>query len=202
MTTATTSGRTLAHPEPADIRLEAVLHALADPMRMRVVRELAREDGAELSCSYFALPVTKSTSTHHFRVLRESGVIRQIYRGTAKLSVLRRATWTRSSPASSTASSPPPPARRNGSARTPDRDAQAPRTAAPPTAPRPAPPAAAPPSPGSSPRPARANAPAPPPHARSPATPATPPAAAPPRAARQRISRKLLPYESGGVVEQ
>ncbi|MEU7647784.1 ArsR/SmtB family transcription factor [Streptomyces huasconensis] len=90
MTTATTSGRTLAHPEPADIRLEAVLHALADPMRMRVVRELAREDGAELSCSYFALPVTKSTSTHHFRVLRESGVIRQIYRGTAKLSVLRR----------------------------------------------------------------------------------------------------------------
>ncbi|UFQ14311.1 MULTISPECIES: ArsR/SmtB family transcription factor [Streptomyces] len=90
MTTATTSGRTLAHPDPADIRLEAVLHALADPMRMRVVRDLAREDGAELSCSYFALPVTKSTSTHHFRVLRESGVIRQIYRGTAKLSVLRR----------------------------------------------------------------------------------------------------------------
>ncbi|MET9547234.1 helix-turn-helix transcriptional regulator [Streptomyces sp. NPDC006627] len=90
MTTATGSGRTLAHPEPADIRLEAVLHALADPMRMRVVRDLAREEGAELSCSHFGLPVTKSTSTHHFRVLRESGVIRQIYRGTAKLSALRR----------------------------------------------------------------------------------------------------------------
>ncbi|MGV9881365.1 ArsR/SmtB family transcription factor [Streptomyces sp. NPDC003006] len=90
MTTAAASSRTLAHPEPGDIRLEAVLHALADPMRMRVVRDLAREEGAELSCSYFALPVTKSTSTHHFRVLRESGVIRQIYRGTAKLSVLRR----------------------------------------------------------------------------------------------------------------
>jgi DNA-binding transcriptional ArsR family regulator len=90
MTTATASGRTLAHPEPADIRLEAVLHALADPLRMRVVRDLAREEGAELSCSHFGLPVTKSTSTHHFRVLRESGVIRQIYRGTAKLSALRR----------------------------------------------------------------------------------------------------------------
>ena len=36
------------------------------------------------------LPVTKSTSTHHFRVLRESGVIRQIYRGTAKMNALRR----------------------------------------------------------------------------------------------------------------
>ncbi|MGW2227363.1 ArsR/SmtB family transcription factor [Streptomyces formicae] len=89
---ATTSSRTLVHPAAKDIRLEAVLHALADPMRMRVVRDLAREEGAELSCSYFDLPVTKSTSTHHFRVLRESGVIRQIYRGTAKLSVLRRDT--------------------------------------------------------------------------------------------------------------
>ncbi|MEU5689361.1 ArsR/SmtB family transcription factor [Streptomyces venezuelae] len=95
MTTAAATGsassRTLAHPEPGDVRLESVLHALADPMRMRVVRELAREEGAAgLSCSYFALPVTKSTCTHHFRVLRESGVIRQIYRGTTKLNVLRR----------------------------------------------------------------------------------------------------------------
>ncbi|MGW7663619.1 helix-turn-helix domain-containing protein, partial [Streptomyces sp. NPDC054756] len=45
--------------------------------------------GAELSCSHFDLPVTKSTTTHHFRVLRESGVIRQIYRGTAKMNGLR-----------------------------------------------------------------------------------------------------------------
>ncbi|KUL61787.1 MULTISPECIES: ArsR/SmtB family transcription factor [unclassified Streptomyces] len=89
MTTAAGS-RTLAHPDLGEITLEGVLHAFADPMRMRVVRDLAREEGAELSCSYFALPVSKSTSTHHFRVLRENGVIRQIYRGTAKLSVLRR----------------------------------------------------------------------------------------------------------------
>ncbi|APY89469.1 transcriptional regulator [Streptomyces alfalfae] len=89
MTTAAGS-RTLAHPGLGEITLEGVLHAFADPMRMRVVRDLAREEGAELSCSYFALPVSKSTSTHHFRVLRENGVIRQIYRGTAKLSVLRR----------------------------------------------------------------------------------------------------------------
>ena len=73
-------------PTPAreEIRLESVLHALSEPMRMRVVRELAAADG-ELSCSRFVLPVTKSTTTHHFRVLRESGVIRQVYRGTAKM---------------------------------------------------------------------------------------------------------------------
>jgi DNA-binding transcriptional ArsR family regulator len=72
-----------------EIRLEAVLHALSDPMRLRIVRELAAEDD-ELSCSHFDLPVTKSTTTHHFRVLREAGVIRQIYRGTAKMNGLRR----------------------------------------------------------------------------------------------------------------
>lgn len=77
-------------PEPAltEIRLENVLHALADPIRLRIVRDLA--DGhAEMSCIAFDLPVTKSTSTHHFRVLRESGVIRQHRRGTARMSVLR-----------------------------------------------------------------------------------------------------------------
>ncbi|MER5962149.1 helix-turn-helix domain-containing protein [Streptomyces sp. NPDC002057] len=86
--TTTTSPRALEHPARDRIRLETVLHALADPVRLSIVRELARE-GAELSCSYFDLPVTKSTTTHHFRVLRESGVIQQTYRGTAKLSALR-----------------------------------------------------------------------------------------------------------------
>jgi DNA-binding transcriptional ArsR family regulator len=83
------SSRALPHPAREEIRLESVLHALSDPMRLRIVRELAG-DADELTCSQFDLPVTKSTTTHHFRVLRESGVIRQIYRGTAKLNGLRR----------------------------------------------------------------------------------------------------------------
>ncbi|MFD1657700.1 ArsR/SmtB family transcription factor [Streptomyces caeni] len=91
MTTAApaTSSRALPHPARDEIRLEAVLHALSDPVRLQIVRELAA-DGDELTCSQFGLPVTKSTTTHHFRVLRESGVIRQTYRGTAKMNVLRR----------------------------------------------------------------------------------------------------------------
>ncbi|WP_436739876.1 ArsR/SmtB family transcription factor [Streptomyces sp. BBFR102] len=83
------SARTLAHPPRDRIRLEEVLHALADPMRLRVVCALGAGD-AEQSCTELQLPVAKSTSTHHFRVLRESGVIRQTYRGTAKLNALRR----------------------------------------------------------------------------------------------------------------
>lgn len=81
--------RGLPHPASEDIRLEGVLHALSDPVRMQVVRELAGT-AQEQSCSVFDLPVSKSTTTHHFRVLRESGVIRQCYRGTAKMNALRR----------------------------------------------------------------------------------------------------------------
>jgi DNA-binding transcriptional ArsR family regulator len=89
VTTPAVSSRDLPHPAREEIRLEAVLHALSDPMRLRIVRELAAERD-ELSCSHFDLPVTKSTTTHHFRVLREAGVIRQVYRGTAKMNGLRR----------------------------------------------------------------------------------------------------------------
>ncbi|MFE9017299.1 ArsR/SmtB family transcription factor [Streptomyces sp. NPDC007808] len=89
MTSPAVSSRDLPHPAREEIRLEGVLHALSDPMRLQIVRELAAV-GDELSCSQFDLPVTKSTTTHHFRVLRESGVIRQIYRGTAKMNGLRK----------------------------------------------------------------------------------------------------------------
>ncbi|MFD3658536.1 ArsR/SmtB family transcription factor [Streptomyces sp. NPDC058620] len=86
---ATAAGsRALAHPARAEIRVEGVLHALADPVRLRIVRQLAGT-ADHLACSTFDLPVSKSTTTHHFRVLRESGVIHQTYRGTAKVSGLR-----------------------------------------------------------------------------------------------------------------
>lgn len=82
------SGRQLSHPPREEIRLEAVLHALADPIRLRIARDLA--DGhSDMACIAFDLPVSKSTSTHHFKVLREAGVIRQHYAGTSRLSQLR-----------------------------------------------------------------------------------------------------------------
>ncbi|MDN3025792.1 helix-turn-helix transcriptional regulator [Streptomyces sp. S.PB5] len=89
MTSPAVSTRDLPHPSREEIRLESVLHALSDPMRLQIARELAAASD-ELSCSHFDLPVTKSTTTHHFRVLREAGVIQQVYRGTAKMNGLRR----------------------------------------------------------------------------------------------------------------
>jgi DNA-binding transcriptional ArsR family regulator len=79
----------IAHPACDALELGAVLHALSDPVRLRIVAELAKGDG-EYTCGSFALPVTKSTCTHHFKVLREAGVIRQRQQGTTRLNQLRR----------------------------------------------------------------------------------------------------------------
>jgi DNA-binding transcriptional ArsR family regulator len=79
----------LAHPAPAEFALESVLHALSDPVRLQIVRTLAAEvDGR--ACGTFGLPVSKSTASHHFRVLREAGVIAQEARGRERLMTLRR----------------------------------------------------------------------------------------------------------------
>ena len=80
--------RTLDHPSRSALELPAVLHALSDPTRLRIVAGLAAAD--DRTCGSFALPVTKSTCTHHFKVLREAGIIEQRQEGTARLNTLRR----------------------------------------------------------------------------------------------------------------
>ncbi|MEV5508329.1 ArsR/SmtB family transcription factor [Streptomyces orinoci] len=79
------------HPEPGEMELGKVLAALADPLRRRVVTELAAgPEGEARTCSSFALPVAKATVTHHFRTLREAGLIRQVNRGNSRMATLRR----------------------------------------------------------------------------------------------------------------
>jgi DNA-binding transcriptional ArsR family regulator len=77
------------HPARDEIDLAAVLHALSDPVRLRIVAALASRPGA-CRTGGFNVPVTKSTCTHHFRVLREAGIVRQWPEGTARMNELRR----------------------------------------------------------------------------------------------------------------
>ena len=79
----------LYHPATADLELPTVLHALSDPQRLRIVRKLSA-DPEPRPCGSFDVNVSKSTCTHHFRVLREAGVIEQEVLGTARLNSLRR----------------------------------------------------------------------------------------------------------------
>ena len=78
----------LAHPEREELDLASVLHALSDPMRLRIVADLAAS-GGERTCKSFNLPIVKSTCTHHFKVLREAGLIRQQVVGTKRVNSLR-----------------------------------------------------------------------------------------------------------------
>ena len=79
---------TIAHPSRDEIEHAAVLHALSDPVRLLMVRGLAGALGGR-SCGSFDVPVTKSTCTHHFKVLREAGIIRQRQEGTKRVNLLR-----------------------------------------------------------------------------------------------------------------
>jgi DNA-binding transcriptional ArsR family regulator len=81
----------IPHPTRAELELSAVLHALSEPVRLTMVASLAAcEEGDEPNCRSFDVPVTKSTCTHHFKILREAGIIRQRPDGTARLNTLRR----------------------------------------------------------------------------------------------------------------
>ena len=77
----------LVHPDTDEIELLRVLHALSDPTRMTIVRTLRSEP--EMACGTFPVEVAPSTLTHHFRVLRESGVIRQREDGNHRWTTLR-----------------------------------------------------------------------------------------------------------------
>ncbi|MEU7696612.1 helix-turn-helix domain-containing protein [Microbispora hainanensis] len=79
-------------PEPAreDIRLEHVLAALADPLRLTIVRKLLLEaEEFDHPCGWFGIDRPKSSLTHHFRVLREAGVTRQRQYGLERRSQVR-----------------------------------------------------------------------------------------------------------------
>lgn len=78
----------LTHPEVHDFDLLDILHAFADPTRMIIVQTLLSDP--ERACGTFDVEVAPSTLTHHFRVLREAGVIYQREDGNRRWTTLRR----------------------------------------------------------------------------------------------------------------
>lgn len=76
------------HPSREELELEAVLHALSDPARLAIVRHLA--SGNECACGAFDTELSKATLSHHYKVLRECGVVRSRADGRKRLLSLRR----------------------------------------------------------------------------------------------------------------
>ncbi|MFF7710415.1 helix-turn-helix domain-containing protein [Pseudomonas sp. NPDC007930] len=79
--------RTFKHPQPADFSLERLLYALSDPVRLQIVRCLAAVP--EASCGELDGGRPKSSVSHHFRVLREAGLVHTRSVGTTHMNSLR-----------------------------------------------------------------------------------------------------------------
>ncbi|SIR61403.1 ArsR/SmtB family transcription factor [Williamsia sterculiae] len=79
------------HPDRSSLRLTTVFATLADPVRMRAAQTLARV--GELDCTRLqneaGLNVSRSTFSHHQKVLREAGIIQVRVRGARRLLSLR-----------------------------------------------------------------------------------------------------------------
>jgi DNA-binding transcriptional ArsR family regulator len=76
--------RPLFHPSMDDVTVEAILHALSDPVRVAIFADIAGS-GCSQNCSSFLhvseKVIPKSSLSQHFKVLREAGLIRGERRG-------------------------------------------------------------------------------------------------------------------------
>ncbi|MGF1428145.1 ArsR/SmtB family transcription factor [Kitasatospora sp. LaBMicrA B282] len=74
---------------PEELELAVVLHALGDPVRLRLVRVLAAQ--GESTCSPDGVEVPRSTLSNHWRILREAGLTETRQEGKNRVMTLRRA---------------------------------------------------------------------------------------------------------------
>jgi DNA-binding transcriptional ArsR family regulator len=75
-------------PRTPAASLERVLKALADPVRLSIVRQLL-EGTFEMTCGGFECDVSKATMSHHLAMLEDVGIIQGRTEGTRRLMSLR-----------------------------------------------------------------------------------------------------------------
>ncbi len=76
------------YPSLSKMPLSHILNALSDPARLKIVKILLEK--GEQPCGGFRMTVSKSTMSHHFKVLREAGLIQKRGEGTTHITSLRR----------------------------------------------------------------------------------------------------------------
>ncbi len=80
--------RKLKHPTIDQIELTDIMYALADPTRLEIVTLLANAR-KKMTCGEFTLNRSKSTMSHHFKILRSSGLVETLIEGTEHMNSLR-----------------------------------------------------------------------------------------------------------------
>jgi DNA-binding transcriptional ArsR family regulator len=82
--------RTLPQPGKEALEIVTVLHALADPVRIELVRALSAQRGPQ-TCALDAydIDISAPTLSHHWRVLREAGLTTTFVEGRTRWVELR-----------------------------------------------------------------------------------------------------------------
>ena len=81
--------RSFAHPAARDMTLDALLHALSDPERRKIVGNLLKNDG--MRCNKACSDLPPSTISFHYKVLRDAGLIHSEKKGIEVINTLRYA---------------------------------------------------------------------------------------------------------------
>lgn len=69
----------------------AIFKALSNPMRLKIIVDLVNDkEGSERHCTSFGLTLSKATRSHHFKILKDVGLIEHIDKGNHSLAKLKR----------------------------------------------------------------------------------------------------------------
>ncbi|MEU9268903.1 transcriptional regulator [Streptomyces sp. NPDC048251] len=78
------------HTDPREVSVLTALSAVSDPVRIKLIRDLAGSADWTRSCGSFDVPVGKAALSHHFSVLRGAGLVEQRDEGPKRVNRLRR----------------------------------------------------------------------------------------------------------------
>ncbi|MEV5906614.1 transcriptional regulator [Streptomyces sp. NPDC052127] len=78
------------HTDPREVSVLTALSAVSDPVRIKLIRDLAGSADWTRSCGSFDVPVGKAALSHHFSVLRAAGLVEQRDEGPKRVNRLRR----------------------------------------------------------------------------------------------------------------
>jgi len=83
--------KSFTHPELTDISVSQAMQALADPCRVAIIQALSSDSDREFACNEINLEMelSKATISHHFKNLREAGIIYTRVEGRNCLSSIR-----------------------------------------------------------------------------------------------------------------
>jgi DNA-binding transcriptional ArsR family regulator len=80
--------RQIKHPTLDQVELTDIMYALSDPARVEIVRRLAKESRA-MTCGELNLDRPKSSMSHHFKILRDAGIVETLVEGKEHFNTLR-----------------------------------------------------------------------------------------------------------------